>query len=246
MGVNTWTKAATAALADARISQAAVAEQGLRISRAAFSPYLNGSRKPSPQKVLKINKAIGEATNEAAVTPYLDCEAVEAGLLSLGYMNTGALIDGAFFALEELGIGLLNANWRPLLDAKVESWSDARVAKLLIALNRDHRKLLREHATVPWKKGHDTVAAVLRRFSLGELIGRKGPTRGRLDRFRDIVRGELDSALDPNLTARERRGIEDRLFIAALGLVREDTRTLLAEHLDGWMPPDAPTPKGKK
>jgi transcriptional regulator with XRE-family HTH domain len=232
MRVNSWMKAAEGVLRLAGVSQAYVA--GVEgVNRAAFSPYLNGSRKPSAEKVLAMNKAIGDAAKDPSAVAYLDCEAVAAGLLPIASLSAEAVVDGALLALEELGMGALVADWQKRLASKLGAWDEKRIGEFLIALNREHRRLLRARARVPWKEGLDAVGVVLRRFGLGDLMAVTRATRNQIECFRNTVRKELDGVLDPSVSARERHYLENRLFIAALELAAPDNAGSLAEMLAG-------------
>ena len=202
----------------AGVSQAHVAEVELGINRAAFSPYLSGRRKPSPEKVLDMNDAIGNATQDASAAAYLDCEAVAAGLLPIAYLNSAELVDGAGAALEELGVGFLASGWPTRLASMLGTRSQEQIGAFLLAVNREHRRLLRNRTRVPWKEGVDGVATILKRFGLGDLIEKMEPTRNKVEQFRNTVRKELDKVMDSTKSARERYDVENRLVLAALEL----------------------------
>jgi hypothetical protein len=233
VAVNNWTEAATDVLRTAGVSQAHVAEVELRINRAALSPYLNGTRTPSPEKVLDVNDAIGNAANDPGAAAYLDCEAATAGLLPIEYLGRKNLVDGARLALEELGVGFLVPNWPTRLASALATRSQERIGKFLLALNREHRRLLRNKTPVPWKEGLDAVAIVLRKFGLGDLIETARPTRDRVNQFRNTVRKELDRIIDSTKSARERYDVENRLVLAALELAARSGSLSELRTLDG-------------
>jgi transcriptional regulator with XRE-family HTH domain len=232
--VNRWTKAACAVLHAAGVSQAYVAEVELGISRAAVSPYLNGARKPSPEKVLDINDAIANATKDPGAAAYLDCEAVEADLLPISYLGSNDLVDGARLALEDLGVGLLVDDWPTRLASMLGKRNQEQIGKFLLAVNREHRRLLRNRTHVPWREAADAVVAVLKRFGLGDLITGKRAVRDRIDHFRAVVRQELDRVAGPSISARDRHAVENRIFAAALALLgRSEPSPSIAQLLGG-------------
>jgi hypothetical protein len=246
--VNTWRNAAKEVLKSAGISQAQVAASQLNVNRAAFSPYLSGGRKhPRPRKVLEINCAIAAAVNDPSVEAYLDCEAVESGVLPRTFLAQDAVIDGAFLALGELATGYLVADWEQRLSSAVGAWDDEKAIRFLLVLNRDYRRLLRRHKKVPWKEGLSAISTVLGTFGLGKvLVSKRTAGYDRLEKFREIVRRELDDALDAGISARERQGVENRIYIAALGLLGKGPPSSLVEALLGFTPKQPSEPRAGK
>lgn len=218
VSVNAWAKAARAILRDAGISEATVAKQQLGISRAAFSPYLGGAREPSCEKIIAINDAIGQVTNDPPATVYLDCEAVHAGLLPMNFLSVESLADGAFLALEELCSGYLAHDWQSRLASAISGWTERRLGRFLLELNRAHRRLLRTRNRVPWREGLAAIETVLREHGLHPIVAKERVKYDRISRFRSSVSRELDSIIGPQVTARMRFGVENRILLSALAL----------------------------
>jgi hypothetical protein len=170
-----------------------------------------------------MNDAIARATDDVGAAAYLDYEAVEAGLLPITYLNSNELLDGARLALEELGVGFLVRDWPTRLAATLGARSQDQIGRFLLAVNREHRSLMRNSARVPWRDGVDAIVKVLKTFGLGNLIDTRKPTKNGIDEFRGTLRKELDAFLHPAVSARERYDLENRLVVAALELCVQGT-----------------------
>jgi transcriptional regulator with XRE-family HTH domain len=209
-----WREAVSEIVAAAKIRQNKIADD-LGVSHVVVARFLSGARRPSPDSVLRINRAVGKLAKHPNVEPYLDCEALLCHLLDVEHLDVDALFDGAVYTLDHYQ-QFFKPGYRDRIEDFVRAHDDRANKKLVVELNRAYsRVLIAELKVASAPVGFATIYNALERSGVDvpALLSHNGAKQLARERFEWIVRKELADA-NPSRPASVRLEAERRIFRA--------------------------------
>lgn len=187
---------------------------------------VNGKRKPSPDTVKRINRAIAKLTGHPQLWIALDGEALRCGLLdasrdpdvanhsmNLDSMSLDSIVREVLFAFSRYKL-LFREEFRDRIAAYMRGLGAAGARKFAIELNHAfHRMMLAELRPAPAPVGFVSICETLERhgFDVTALLTVDGAEMRAWDRALWVVQRELYLS-NPSASARERLASEKRIF----------------------------------